>query len=147
MVLNEEKRRKLVKLTSKHKATLAKVCTSTPAGTPLAATSAPVSPEPTPIDQRQKGVPEVIASEDKDTCTCPVFRRKRVADVMAQSHSASDGHAPSFRENPPNASSPRDLVVLEGGGESTPRVITACLLLLICPPSSKRFSKPFKVEK
>ena len=33
-------------------------------------------------------------------------------------NSASDDCAPSFRENPSSASSPRDVVVHEGGGES-----------------------------
>jgi len=117
MVLDAEKRRKLVELVSRHKAALADVGASTPAGTPPAATSSPISPDTTPIDHRQKGVVEAITSEDEDTCTCLVFKRKRVVDVAAPSHSASDGRAPSFKENPPSASSPRNLVVLEGGGE------------------------------
>jgi len=61
------------------------------------------------------------ASEDEGTCTCLVFKRKRAADVVDPSLSTSNGHAPSFKENPPSASSPRDLMVLEGGGESAPR--------------------------
>ena len=44
MVLNEEKRRKLAELTSKHKAALVNAGASTPAGTPPPATSTPISP-------------------------------------------------------------------------------------------------------
>jgi len=147
MVLNEEKRRKLAELTSKRKAALAKVGTSTPVGTPPVATAAPISPEPAPTDQRQKVVVEAIASEYKDTCTSFVFKRKRAANVVAPSHSASDGHAPSFKENPLSASSPRDLIVLEGGGRTLLEVILECLPLLSCPPSFRRFSKPSKAGK
>jgi len=32
----------------------------------------------------------------------------------------TDGHRPSFRENPPSASSPCGLLALEGNGENTP---------------------------
>jgi len=123
MVLDVEKRRKLGELVACRKAAPADGGTSTPAGPPPTATSAPISPEPAPIDHRQKGVVEAAASEDEDTCTCLVFKRKREADVVAPSHSASDGHAPYFRENPPSSSFPRDLMVLEGGGggrESAP---------------------------
>jgi len=117
MVLDAEKRRKLGELVARPKAALADADTSTPAGTPPTSTSAPISPEPAPVDQRQKGVVEATTSEDKDTCTGLVFKRKRADDVMAPSHSALEGHAPSFRENPPNASSSHDLIVLEAGGE------------------------------
>jgi len=112
MVLDAEKRRKLVELVSRRKATLAGA--STPAGTLPVATSTPISPDPAPIDQRQKWV---VEAAHEDTCTGLVFKRKRATNVVAPSHSSSDGHAPSFRENPPSASSPRDLVMLEGGRE------------------------------
>jgi len=71
------------------------------------------------VDQRQKGVVEVIASEDEDTCSGLIFKRKRKVDVAVPANSASDDYAPSFRKHPPSASSPRDLVVREGGREST----------------------------
>jgi len=40
-----------------------------------------------------------------------------VDDVVTPSHSASDGHAPFFRDNPPNVFSPRELIMREGGGQ------------------------------
>jgi len=120
MVLDVERRNKLAALVARRRATLADAGTSTPAGLPPVATSAPISHEPAPIDHGQQGVVEATASEDEDTCTGLVFKRKRAGDDVAPSHSASDGHAPSFRENPPSASSPRDLIMLEGGGESAP---------------------------
>ena len=146
-MLNAEKRRKLGELVTRRKAVLTVVGTSTPAGPPPPTTSAPISPEPTPINQRQKGVVEATASEDEYTCTCLVFKRKRGIDIVAPSHSTSDGHAPSFRDHPPSASSPRELVVLEGGGRAPLEVVMAWPLLLICPPSSRRFSKPSKSGK
>lgn len=83
--------------------------------------SLPPSPyAPTPVDLRQKGVVEATASEDEDTCSSLVFKRKRVADVAVPAQSASDGCASSFKENPPSASSPCDIVVHEGGGETAP---------------------------
>jgi len=120
MVLNEEKRNKLAELVARRWAAFANASTSTPAGPPPATISTPISPEPAPIDHRQKGVVEATSSENEDTLTGLVFKRKRGDDVVPPSHSASDGHAPSFRENPPSASSPHDLIVLEGGGESAP---------------------------
>ena len=70
------------------------------------------------MDHRQKGVVEATASEDEDTCSGLVFKRKRTIDVVTPANSASDERAPSFMENPPSASSPRDIVVHERGGES-----------------------------
>jgi len=110
-------------------------------------TSVPASPEPTPIGQRQKRVVEATASEDEDTYTCLVFKRKRGADVVAPSHSASDGHVPSLRENPPSASSPRDLMVVEGGGRAPLEMIKACPLLAICPPFCSRPSSASRTGK
>jgi len=118
MVLNAKKRNKLDELVARHKASLADAGTSAPVGPSPTAASAPTSPVPALIDNRQKGVVEATASEDEDTYTSLVFKRKRADDVVAPSHSASDGHAPSFRDNPPSTSSPRELIMHEGGGES-----------------------------
>ena len=90
---------------------------------------------------------EATASEDKETCSGLVFKRKRGVDVVVLAHSTSDGGAPSFRENPPSASSPRDLVVHEGGGRVPLEAILARLLLLSFPPFSRRFFKPSKTGK
>jgi len=118
MVLNAEKRNKLVELVTHRKVALADAGTSAPASTPPPAASAPNSPVPAPVDNRRKGVVVATGSKDEDTCTGLIFKRQRVDDVVAPSHSASDGHAPSFRDNPPSASSPRELIMHEGGGES-----------------------------
>ena len=64
---------------------------------------------------------EATACEDEGTYTSLVFKRKRAADIAASPHSASDGHASSFKDHPPSASSPRELMTLEGGGESAPK--------------------------
>jgi len=40
--------------------------------------------------------------------------------VATISLSVTDGHPLSFRDHPPNSSSPRGLLALEGGGESSP---------------------------
>jgi len=84
---------------------------------PATSTSGPSAPAP--VDQRQKGVAEVIeaaATEDEDTCSGLVFKRKRKFDVAVHAPSGSNGRAPSYREHPPSASFPRDLVVHEGRG-------------------------------
>ena len=74
---------------------------SAPAG-PLAV--AQDSPIPAPTD-KNKGV-VAIDSEDEDTEEGLVFKRQRVG-VATTSLSSIDGHPPSFRDNPPSASSPR----------------------------------------
>jgi len=67
----------------------------------------------------KRGLVEATTSEDEDTCFGLVFKRKQIADVAIIAHSASDDRASSFGENPPSASSPRDIMVHEGGGESS----------------------------
>jgi len=148
MVLDAEKRRKLGELVTRRKAALAGVGTLTPARPPPVATSASISPEPAPIDHRQKGVVEATVSEDEDTYTGLVFKRKRGTDVTVSAHSSSDGCASFFWEKPPSASSPRALMVHEGGGgRMSLGAILECLLLLNCLPSSRRFFKPSKAGK
>ena len=101
MVLNTEKRRML-------------------AEAPLAPTPTPSLSAPAPTNLKQKGVAKVAAFEDEDTYIGLVYKRKRGVDVAVSAHSVSDGCAPSFRENPLSASSPRDLVVHEDGEENVP---------------------------
>jgi len=60
----------------------------------------------------------VIDSDDKDTCTGFVFKRKRVGEVVVPSPSASSGLTPAFRDNPLSASSPHHLIIHEGERES-----------------------------
>ena len=121
MTLNTERKKKLADLLAKRRAAAAGVGTSTPTNPPSSATSSPNTSEPAPIDNREKGVVVIAGSEDEDTCTSLVFKKPRVGDVEVATHSASDGHALSFHENPPSASSPPDLVVHESGGESAPK--------------------------
>jgi len=137
MVLNTEKKRMLAEAASKLKASV----------DPSEALPAPSFSAPAPAYLRQKGMVEATASEDEDTCTGLVFKRKRGADVAVSMHSLPDGCAPSFRENPPSASSPRDLVVHEGRGRMSLGRFLECLPLLNYPPSSRRFSKPSKAGK
>jgi len=107
MVLNAEKRRQLAVMAAQLKA----------APGPSAAGPSSLAP----IDQRLKGVAEVAeaaAFEDEDTYSGIVFKRKRKADAVVPAPSGSNGQAPSYREHPPSACSPRDIVVKEGKGES-----------------------------
>ena len=62
----------------------------------------------------------VVDSEDEDTCISLVFKRPRVGEAATPSHSVSGGLTSVFRDNPPSASSPHDLIVHEGEGETTP---------------------------
>ena len=94
--------------------------TAAPADALAATIFAPNPYAPAPADLRQKGVVEAAASEDEDTCSGLVFKRKRGVDIAVPMLSTLDGCVPSFRENPPSAFSPRDLVIHKGGGESSP---------------------------
>jgi len=118
MVLNAEKRRQLAEVTLRRKVALSPsdVDALAPVDAPAAAIFAPSPSALALVNHRQKGVVEATASEDEDTCSSLVFKRKRAADVVVPAHSVSDDCAPSFRENPPSASSPRDIVVHEGAG-------------------------------
>jgi len=95
MVLNAEKRRQLVEVALQRN--VAPGPSDADASTPVA--SAPGPSAPAPVDHRSKGVAEATASEDEDTCSGLVFKRKRKVDVVVPANSASDDHAPSYREN------------------------------------------------
>jgi len=132
MVLNAKKRRMLAEAVSK-----LKVGVSPSSANVATLVHAPPAPTPAPspstlalADLRQKGVVEVAASQDEDTCSSLVFKKKRGTDVAVPVLSASDGCAPSFREKPLSASSPRHLVIHEGGGGVLLEAILARLLLL-----------------
>jgi len=137
MVLNVEKRRQLVVV-----ALQLKVALDPSAPT----TSAPGPSAPAPVDQRQKGVAEVATSKDEDTCSGLVFKRKRKVDAVIPSPSGSDDRAPSYREHPSSASSPRDFVVQEGRGRMLQRVITVHLLLT-CLPSFSGPCNPSRIRR
>jgi len=135
MVLNVEKRRHLAAVTAQMKTTPGR--------------SAPGPSAPTPIDQRLKGVAEVVEvapSEDENTCSDLVFKRKRKVDDVVLVPSGSDGQAPSYRECPPSSSSPRDIVVHEGRGR-VPRGVTMATPLLICQSSSSKRCNPSELRR
>ena len=112
-MLNAEKKRMLAEATSKLKVgggpSDANVVASVDA--PVAVISAPNPSTPAPLNFRQKGVVEVVASKNENTNFGLIFKRNRGVDVTVPALPVSDGCAPSFRE-PPSASSPRDLVCL-----------------------------------
>ena len=122
MVLNAENKRMLAEAASKLKvgAGPSGANAATPTNAPTTVVSAPNPSASAPADLRQKGVVEAIASKDEDTCSGLVFKRKMGVDVVVPALSASDGGAPSFQENPPSASSPRDMVAQEGGEGECP---------------------------
>lgn len=104
MVLKAEKKRHLAAMT-----------------TQMTTAIGPFAPGSSAKDKRLKGVAEVAEVapfEDEDTCSGLIFRRKRKAEAAILVPSDSDGQAPSYRECPPSASSPRDIVVPEGRGKS-----------------------------
>jgi len=101
MVLDSKKRR--------HLATVAMQKKTAPAPSALG---------PSVKDKRLKGVAEVAPSEDDETYSGLVFKRKRKADAAIPVPSDSDGRAPSYRECPLSTSSPRDIAVREGKGEN-----------------------------
>ncbi|XP_068503759.1 uncharacterized protein [Phaseolus vulgaris] len=103
-----KKRRQLAEVALQRKA--APGPSDADASTPAASASSPFAPAL--VDQRQKGVVEATASEDEDTCSGLVFKRKRKVDVAVPVNSASDDRAPSFREHPTSASFPHDLMKL-----------------------------------
>jgi len=62
-------------------------------------TPGPSALDPSAKDKRLKGVAEVVevaSSEDEDTCSGLVFRRKRKADATIPAPSGSDGQTPSY---------------------------------------------------
>ena len=102
MVLNEEKRNRLADVIARRQAALGGAGGSAPVVLLIAAQASPI---PAPAEKK-KGVVAVDSDDDEDTSEGLVFKRPRVG-VMATSLSATDGHPPSFRDNPPSASSPR----------------------------------------
>jgi len=75
------------------------------------------APTPSAKDRKLKAVAEVAPSEDEETYSGLIFKRKRKDDAAIPVPSKSDGRGPSYRECPFSASSPHDIVVQEGRGE------------------------------
>jgi len=95
MVLNEEKRNRLVEVIA-HDQTALDTAGGSASVVPLLV--AQDSPNPPPVD-RNKGV-VAIDSNDEGTREGIVFKRQRVV-VAATSNSASDGRPLSFRDHRP----------------------------------------------
>jgi len=89
MVLNAEKKRQLAVVALQLKAAPG----PSPDDASAPATSAPGPSAPALVEQRQKGVTEAAASEDEDTCSGLVFKRKRKVDVAVPTNSGSDDRA------------------------------------------------------
>jgi len=87
-------------------------------------------------DKKLKRVAEAAPSKDDETCSGLFFKRKRKVDVAIPVPSDSDGRAPSYRECPPNASSPRDIVVQKGRGESASEGASGILLFILLPANN-----------
>jgi len=62
-------------------------------------------------DLKLKEVVEVAPSDDEDTCSRPVFKRRRKAAPAPIEHSASDGWASSPKIPPPSPSPARDIIL------------------------------------
>jgi len=86
------------------------------AAVPLATVRA--SSPPTPLE-KNKGVVYITLDDDEDTMEGPAFKRWKTTMVVT-SHSSSARRPVSLRDNPPSASSPPNLLALEGGVESVP---------------------------
>ncbi|KAK7332477.1 hypothetical protein VNO80_29229 [Phaseolus coccineus] len=110
MVLSADKKKRLADVLSRRNAGgLAPAGPSSPAGAALDR-----------IADKSKRAAPVEVSDDEDTCSGLVFKRKRVGTATEVS-SATEGHPSSFREHPPSASSPPEpILTIEGGGESAP---------------------------
>ncbi|KAK7342256.1 hypothetical protein VNO80_25201 [Phaseolus coccineus] len=110
MVLSADKKKRLADVLSRRNAGgLAPAGPSSPAGAALDR-----------IADKSKRAAPVEVSDDEDTCSGLVFKRKKVGTATEVS-SATEGHPSSFREHPPSASSPPEpILTIEGGGESAP---------------------------
>jgi len=112
MRLGKDKKRKLADLLAKQRAA--------PTGTSLSIPLAPsTSAAPAPTAGELMGL-LAVESDDEDTCTGLVFKRRRVGASAVPSASVS-AVAPTFIDHPPSASSPLPVVTLKGGGESATR--------------------------
>jgi len=71
-------------------------------------------------DLKLKVVVEVVPSDDEESYSGLVFKRRRKVATEPVEHSASDGCALSPQAPPPNPSPFRDIVVQESVGVSVP---------------------------
>jgi len=115
---NKDKKKKLADLLAKRRAAAAGANPSTPLthSSSAAPASHPTNPAPAAIELTGA---VAVKSDDEDTCTSLVFKRPRVGETVAPSASAS-ARTPTSMDHPPSASSPLQVVALEGGGESAP---------------------------
>jgi len=118
MGFNKDEPFKLADLLAKRRATVVAASPSTPLtpSSSVAPSSQPTNPAPAVVELR--GV-VAVESDDEHTCTSLVFKRPRGSETMVPSASASAG-TQTFMDHPPSASSPLQVVALEGGGEIAP---------------------------
>jgi len=145
MVLNKEKRAKLADALTRRQGVSGAVGTCAP----HALVSAAAVPSPTPsipiaavpfaaaqaspaLPPREKRVVEI--ESDENSADGPVFKRRRPT-TKTTSHSSTA----SLWGQPPNASSPSSLLVLEGGGESAPATPSAPELPAVLQHALKGF--------
>jgi len=118
MGFSNDKKKKLIDLLAKRKATAIGKDTSMPIAPSTSVVPTPHPTEPASVVDKLEGV-VAVDTDDEETCIGLVFKRSKVGEVVAPSTFASGG-TPAFMDHPPSASSPLPLVVHEGGGESAP---------------------------
>jgi len=118
MGFNKDKKKKLPDLLAKRRAAATEASPSTPLTPSSSAAPAFHPTNPTLVVVELEGA-VAVESDDEDTCTDLVFKRPRVGETAAPSTSAFV-RTPTFVDHPPSASSPLQVVALEGGGESAP---------------------------
>ena len=69
-------------------------------------------------DLKLKAVVQVAPLDDEDTCSGPVFKRRRKAAPAPTEQSTSNGRSPSQQIPPSNPSPARDIRAQESRGEN-----------------------------
>jgi len=129
IMLNEEKRAKLVDALARRQGASRAADGSAVAPSPTSSTPIVVVPlvvaqaslAPPPLEE-DKGVVEI--ESDEGSAEGPVFKRRRPM-IATTSRSSTAGHPAPLRDQPPSASSAPGLLALEGGGESAPATPSA----------------------
>jgi len=104
---------------------------------PLAIVKA--SPPPAPLE-KNKGVVLIGSDEDEDIVEGLAFKRRK-STMVAIFHSSSARRPVSLRDNPPSASSLPNLLALEDGAESIPKLAPTLELPLVLQQILKGYQK------
>jgi len=146
MVLNAEKRNKLAELVARRKAALDDAGTSTFLLLLMLLLKTHLDQPPLITDRR--GWWWQLARKTRTPAWASSLRNKGWT-MSWHHHSAFDDYASSFRDNPPSASSPHNLIIHESGGESAPegsQVPPAVELLTILQQALKCFQNKEAME-